>query len=372
VKTVVELEFLPILVAVIVAMLVSYSRTIVFIDASGENAPATASSVFWAFIVLIPSIVGLGVLYQCSKMNPGFLSTGGVKTSKHGHENVSRKATEMNGNGNENGLGLNGSSQGGADAENEEALLFPKDDISSNISDVETKVDLDSMYTNKELDSAALWAGNWHQICPTCRIVKPLRAKHDAFSNRCVENFDHHCPWVANAIGKQNRWHFLVFLMLQMWALVISISVAVYKLTKLNQGSRNAPFVVAFLVFDASLTISVLTLLSAQASSIAKNITTNEMANQFRYNYLAMDSRGNLFNPFDKGCHQNCLEVMYPTKKLAPVTLDMEMTQRLRDWVTDKHLTNGKVRGRRCCSANQGCSHNHGHGGGDLESGRHG
>ncbi len=234
-------------------------------------------------------------------------------------------------------------------------------------------------YSTKELDSSALWAGNWSQICPTCRIVKPLRAKHDAFSNRCVENFDHHCPWVANAIGKHNRWHFLVFLMLQMWALVISISVAVYKLTKLNQGSPNAPYVVAFLVFDASLTVSVLTLLSAQASSIAKNITTNEMANQFRYTYLAMDSHGGLFNPFDKGCHQNCLEVMYPTKSPAPVTLDMEMRQQLRDWVTDKHLQ-GKVRprGGRCCSAHRGCSSNHQahcaqpHGAGvDLEAGRH-
>lgn len=37
------------------------------------------------------------------------------------------------------------------------------------------------------LDCPALWAGNWEQLCVTCKIVRPLRAKHDPVSNRCIE-----------------------------------------------------------------------------------------------------------------------------------------------------------------------------------------
>jgi palmitoyltransferase len=52
------------------------------------------------------------------------------------------------------------------------------------------------------LDSPALWAGHWNQLCVTCKIVRPLRAKHCGVTDRCVEVFDHYCPWVGNTIGK--------------------------------------------------------------------------------------------------------------------------------------------------------------------------
>ncbi len=39
----------------------------------------------------------------------------------------------------------------------------------------------------KALDSPALWAGNWAQLCVSCRIVRPLRAKHCSMTNRCIE-----------------------------------------------------------------------------------------------------------------------------------------------------------------------------------------
>ena len=49
----------------------------------------------------------------------------------------------------------------------------------------------------RQLDSPALWAGNWGQLCVSCKIVRPLRAKHCSVSDRCVELFDHYCPWVS-------------------------------------------------------------------------------------------------------------------------------------------------------------------------------
>ena len=88
---------------------------------------------------------------------------------------------------------------------------------------------------------------------------------------------------------------------------------------------------------DCSLGISVLTLLMAQINSIVKNMTTNEMATH-RYNYIAMDSYGRVFNPFDKGCNENCLEVMYPSKGVTPVVLEEEVAKD-QEWIMDKKDT---------------------------------
>lgn len=39
----------------------------------------------------------------------------------------------------------------------------------------------------ENLDCPALWNGRWEQLCVTCKIVRPLRAKHEEFSGRCIE-----------------------------------------------------------------------------------------------------------------------------------------------------------------------------------------
>ncbi|GFO09343.1 palmitoyltransferase [Plakobranchus ocellatus] len=62
------------------------------------------------------------------------------------------------------------------------------------------------------------------RLCHTCRTVKPLRAKHCRVCNRCVKEFDHHCPYIHNCVGYYNRVYFLAFLC----TLVVLIAISNY------------------------------------------------------------------------------------------------------------------------------------------------
>jgi hypothetical protein len=48
--------------------------------------------------------------------------------------------------------------------------------------------------------------------CPTCEIVRPVRSKHCARCDACVQRFDHCCPWTGGCIGVGNHAPFIVFI----------------------------------------------------------------------------------------------------------------------------------------------------------------
>ena len=111
------------------------------------------------------------------------------------------------------------------------------------------------------------------QLCVTCRIVRPLRAKHCAASDRCIEQFDHFCPWVGNAIGRRNRALFLLFLWLELGALVSTAAVAGLRLHAATRRARPGSAVAwaaAFLVVDCFLALSVGALAVTQARRRAR------------------------------------------------------------------------------------------------------
>jgi hypothetical protein len=60
---------------------------------------------------------------------------------------------------------------------------------------------------NKVLDNQSL-----RRICPYCKENKTDFTVHCYYCGICIENYDHHCIWLANCIGKNNIFTFRVFL----------------------------------------------------------------------------------------------------------------------------------------------------------------
>ena len=50
--------------------------------------------------------------------------------------------------------------------------------------------------------------------CPYCRLYRPARCKHCKYCNVCVEEFDHHCPYIGQCVGRRNYRYYLAYIAL--------------------------------------------------------------------------------------------------------------------------------------------------------------
>eukprot|EP00475_Leptophrys_vorax_P020378 TRINITY_DN2788_c0_g1_i2.p1 TRINITY_DN2788_c0_g1~~TRINITY_DN2788_c0_g1_i2.p1 ORF type:complete len:366 (-),score=57.18 TRINITY_DN2788_c0_g1_i2:720-1817(-) len=99
--------------------------------------------------------------------------------------------------------------------------------------------------------------------CAICDMYRPRRAKHCRACSCCVEDFDHHCPWLSNCIGKRNYKQFIVLLVCLSLFSGVTGSICVYQLVAFfihNSGAlrHQAPFV--WIQFIGRVFISVTTL----------------------------------------------------------------------------------------------------------------
>ncbi|KAJ6849729.1 protein S-acyltransferase 24 [Iris pallida] len=248
-----------------------------------------------------------------------------------------------------------------------------------------------------ELSDPVLLAGNWSQLCATCKIVRPLRSKHCSTCGRCVEQFDHHCPWVSNCIGKRNKWDFFMFLILEVSAMVLTGGVTIASLATdlsaqksigawINYSATHHPGAISFLIMDFFLFFGVAVLTVVQGSQISRNITTNEMANMLRYSYLRGPG-GQFRNPYDHGVLKNCTDflrngynedVERPEQPPAH-SEEIGLIQMTRSAAASS-MQNGEVRTDRTngnshvcvdVDANKSRSHGHGHGHGNSSQCNH-
>ncbi|KAL5729670.1 protein S-acyltransferase [Ranunculus cassubicifolius] len=255
-----KLGLAPVLWCIIFILLVTYIHSVIL----ATNLPKlTAAFGLLAWLGVFLASAGLVLFYRCSRKDPGY-----IRMNAHDPRNL----------------------------KDDEPLL---------------KI---------ELNDPVLLAGNWSQLCATCKIVRPQRSKHCSTCDRCVEQFDHHCPWVSNCVGKKNKWDFFMFLILEVCAMLITGAVAFIRVVTdptapssfgewIKHAGNHHTGAVSFLVVDIFMFFGVAVLTVVQASQISRNITTNEMANVMRYSYLR-GAGGRFRNPYDYGIHKNCSDFL--------------------------------------------------------------
>jgi len=62
------------------------------------------------------------------------------------------------------------------------------------------------------IDQALRERVDLNNFCPYDEVVKTETYFHCQICQRCVELFDHHCPFIDNCLGYKNHKYFLAFL----------------------------------------------------------------------------------------------------------------------------------------------------------------
>ena len=65
-------------------------------------------------------------------------------------------------------------------------------------------------------------------LCADCEVVRTDRSRHCSICNKCVERFDHHCPWINNCVGVSNHGVFMCFLLSMMSLLFLTLFSLIY------------------------------------------------------------------------------------------------------------------------------------------------
>ena len=148
-------------------------------------------------------------------------------------------------------------------------------------------------------------------VCPDCEVFRPFKSRHCHYCDRCVRNFDHHCPWINNCVGKRNQTLF-VFLLLIIWlnllcSVLITLQVCLFDQQghqvllyckvlpdSLLKFKREMQIVISAVCVVFLLPVTVL--LFVQCRNLLQGTTTSELYSKSKQDkklYERYDEQGN-------------------------------------------------------------------------------
>jgi len=148
-----------------------------------------------------------------------------------------------------------------------------------------------------------------NKVCKVCQAAKPERCHHCSICGKCVLNMDHHCPWVNNCIGYQNKKFFILMLTYIVLTVLIAICGAAYEVFILIQHILDSGF--------TDLVMSDYLLLGSFASNVVAlyNVTKFLMyhLDLVKTNRTTLEDldlqRGKQLPEYSQGSYSNYLQV---------------------------------------------------------------